>query len=99
MDNQFQDLEWARPRIKAQIRNNKKRGMGASISGLFTMLRRERHLSLIGDFSILWIIMDETHETNKNKIRTALRKSEEYRSVSKKEKMQWLSTLANNATK
>jgi len=31
-ETQFQDLEWARPRIKAQIKNNKHRGMGASVS-------------------------------------------------------------------
>ena len=93
MENQFQDLEWARPRIKARIRNNKKAGDGTSISGLFTLLRKERHLSLIGDYPILWIIQDEMKETNKTKLHHALKKSEEYRSLRKQEKMWWLQSL------
>ena len=98
-DNQFQDLEWARPRIQAQIANNKKRGMGYSLSGLFTMLRKERHLSLIGDYSLMWIIQDETKETSSMKIHGMLRKSEEYRNVSKREKMWWYRSLCTVASK
>lgn len=98
-DTQFQDLDWARPRIQTYIKNNKTRDRGTSISGLFSMIRKQRHLSLIGDYPLFWVIMDETKETNKSKIRTALRKSEEYRSVSKKEKMWWLNSLAPDATK
>jgi len=94
-ETQFQDLEWARPRIKAQIKNNKHRGMGASVSGLFTMLRRERHLSLIGDYPILWIIMNETQEMNKMKIKRALTKSQEYKGLPKIQKMWWLKSLSD----
>lgn len=92
-DTQFQDLNWARPRIQAQILHNKKRGSNSSLSGLFSMLRKQRHFSLLGDYPLFWIIMDETKEKSKTKIKTALRKSEEYRSVSKKEKMWWLNSL------
>lgn len=93
MENQFQDLEWARPRIKARIKANKQNGDGTSLSGLFSLLRKERHLSLIGDYSLMWIILDETKEKNKTKIAYALRKSPEFRSIRKQEKMWWLKSL------
>ena len=92
-ENQFQDLEWARPRIKRQISHNKKYKMGYSLSGLFTMLRKERHISLIGDYSLMWIIMDETKEISSMKIHGMLRKSEEYQNISKREKMWWFNSL------
>ena len=92
-DIQFQDLNWARPKIKARIHMNKLAGDGTSVSGLFTMLRKERHLSLIGDYSIFWIILDELKETSKTKIHNALYKSEEYRNLPKREKMWWLKSF------
>lgn len=95
-DNQFQDLEWARPRIQAQIEKNKRRGMGASISGLFKMLRSQRHLTLIGDYPLLWIIMNETKETSQIKIKTALKYSDEYKQLPKREKMWWLKSLSSD---
>jgi len=91
-NTQFQDLEWAIPRIHAQIKENKKRGMGASVSGLFSMLRKERHLSLMGDYFLFWIILSEV-KTTSSKLSTALRKSKEYNGLQKREKMLWLKNL------
>lgn len=92
-DTQFQDLEWARPRIKTRLLNNKKQEYGTSVSGLYSMLRKEPHLSLIGDYSLFWIIIDETKETSKTKIANALRKSQEFNGLRKKERMWWLQSF------
>jgi len=98
-NTQFQDLGWAIPKIQKKIQGNKKRGMKASISGIFKMLRSQPHLSLIGDYPLLWVIMNETKETNKIKIKNALKYSDEYKHLSKREKMWWMRSLSDPAYK
>lgn len=95
-DNQYQDLEWAIPKIKARIEKNKKQGDGVSISGLFKMLRSARHLSLIGDYFLFWIILRYVQPKG---LAWALRKSSEYNALKKNEKMLWKRLLEASSSR
>jgi hypothetical protein len=90
MNNHFQDLEWVIVRAGEAFMKDKKR----SVSALFRKLRRNEHYSLFGDWFIFWAIAIGAQKNKVHKKRNewgyAMRQSEEFLSIPRNEKQQWL---------
>lgn len=103
MQYEYQDLDTARPFIQRTIRQNQKHGYGTSIRALFRNLRKKQWLSFFGDWPIMWIILDEYKKqkikTTSSKIQSAIKQSEEYQDLKKREKMEWLRILSEDIYK
>ena len=93
MQNQFQDLEHIIVRIKKSFHQNPNR----SISALFRRWRKYRFISLIGDYPLLWTIVNTGLLTKANitrqKVRYAFNQSEELREFQNEDKTELLDYL------
>lgn len=89
----FQDLEWSLPTIKKMAMKN------AGLSHIFKTIRGQERFYYIGDIPIFSFIVTTIAKIditkNRSELTYALRKIEEYRDMSKIEKMKFLDELYN----
>lgn len=93
MKTEFQNLEWAIPKIQKQFIKNPRK----SISATFRFLRNHPRYTLIGDYPILSIIVDTIRKLGIKPFRRnllyGLNSSEEFKIWLPKEKSELLDEL------
>ena len=102
MNFQYYDLGLAGGYIDSTLRSNNRAGVDrTSLSRLFKQLRKHPNFEAFGDYPILSYIICHFREKNlsttKDQILGALKYSEEYKELRKRDKMAWFKLLEYQA--
>ncbi len=94
MKNEYQDADFAQVVLKARMRTGTLAGEHPTPSGLFGTVRKHPRLSLVGDYVLMWEVLKFLgHPITNTNFFTMAQRSDEYKSLSKKEKMEWKENL------
>jgi hypothetical protein len=92
MNYTLQNLDYAKYLIETRLRENNKNGDNTSLSGLFTLVRKNDKFSFIGDYPIISYCSNFINPTRSD-FQYASTKSKEYKELRKREKMRWVDSL------
>lgn len=98
MKNEYQDADYGQKILEQKVKIHARHEKTLTPSGAFAEVRKHPHLQLIGDYILLWEVVQFFHKIKRTITRsqfwTMTQRSDEYKSLPKKEKMEWFTNLS-----